>query len=172
MRLYPGKISTIATEITAALVKAGDIEVREEEMEEVELDVSSVLKEYLRTDREITDKARDIIANRGLDYSSLNKLKRQLAERREFGLGDDAIEYLVLQIIEMLLHTTHVDEVFAEDHVLRKKMSDLLRHHMTVESDLDREVRRKIRNLQEGTASWEIEYQRTVEDLKRTKRLV
>ena len=169
MKLSLGKIPTIAHEITAALTVEGDIEVRTEEIGEVELDVASVLKEYIRVDRDITDKARGLIATRGLDYQALSKLKRQIAEQQGFGLGDEAIEYLVLQMIEMLMHTVHVDEVFAEDNVLRKKMSDVLRKHMAPDTELDREVRRRIKNLQEGTTAWEVEYRNVMDNLKRNR---
>ena len=71
----------------------------------------------------------------------------------------------------MLLHSVHVDEVYAEDIELRRKMTTVLRKDMAVDNDLDREVRRRIKNLQEGTTGWEIEYRRLMDDLKRTKRL-
>ena len=41
-----------------------------------------------------------------------------------------------------------------------------------VGGELDEEVRSKIKNLEEGTASFEIEYQRIMGDLKRKKGLV
>lgn len=170
MKLYPGKIPSISQDIAVALTAEDDIEVREEEMSEVELDFASVLKEYVRVEREITDQARELIAKRDLDFTSLNKLKRRIAEERGFGLGEDAVEYLVRQMIEMLLHSVHVDEVYAEDNVLRKKMGDVLKKYMNVDNELDREVRRRIKNLQEGTTGWEIEYRRLMEDLRRTKR--
>ena len=171
MRLYQGKIPAIAHEIALTLLAEGDIEVRDTEVSEVELDISSVLREYVRVEREVTDRARDLIAQRDLDYTALNKLKRQVAEQRGFGLGEDAIEYIIQQIIEMLLHSVHVDEVYAEDHVLRRKMAAVLKKYMNIDADLDHEVRRRIKNLQEGTSGWEIEYRRLMEDLKRTKRL-
>jgi len=171
MKLYPGKILLIAREIVAALAGDGDIEVRSEEIEEVELDVQSVLREYVRSDREVTDQARERIARLNLDYTSLNKLKRQVAEERGFGVGDEAIEYIIQQIIEMMMHSVHVDEVFAEDHVLRRKMTAVLRKHMVSDQDLDGEVRKRLKNLQEGSASWDVEYRRLMEDLKRNKRL-
>ena len=44
-------------------------------VEEVELDIASILKEYNRMDREITDRGRDFIAERGLPYNQLFKIK-------------------------------------------------------------------------------------------------
>lgn len=170
MKLYPGKIPTMAQEMAAALTSGGDIEIREEERNEVELDIASVLREYVRVEREITDQARELIARRDLDFTSLSKLKTRIADERGFGLGEDAVEYIVRQVIEMLLHSVHVEEVFAEDNVLRRKMAEVLGRYMNEDNELDREVRRRIKNLQEGTTGWEIEYRRLMEDLRRTKR--
>lgn len=171
MKLYQGRIPQIAKDILEALTREEDIEVLPEEAPEVELDISSVLKEYIRVDRDITDKARDLIASRDLPYNQLSKIKGQLAAERGFGLNDDAVDYITSQIIEVLLHTVHVEEVYAEDHELRRKMRPVLRRHMEVDTELDHEVRRRIKNLQEGTSTWETEYQKVMEDLKRTRKL-
>jgi hypothetical protein len=37
---------------------------------------------------------------------------------------------------------------------------------MTVDEELDQEVRERIRNLEEGTQSWELEYSRVMEQMK------
>ena len=50
MKLYSGKIATIAGEIIKQLTEAGDVEVSD--AGEARLDVEAVLKEYIRTDRE------------------------------------------------------------------------------------------------------------------------
>jgi hypothetical protein len=71
----------------------------------------------------------------------------------------------------MLFYSKNVDEVFAEDHVLRKKMGDVFKKHLEVDEELDREVRRRIRNLEEGTEAWDIEYNRVLAQLKRQRGL-
>ena len=58
MRLYAGKIPVIGAEIIKALIDAEDISVTDRA--EADLDVQAVLKEYLRLEREITDKAKDL----------------------------------------------------------------------------------------------------------------
>jgi hypothetical protein len=42
---------------------------------------------------------------------------------------------------------------------------------MDVENDLDREVRSKIKNLQEGTSDFEIEYARVMDQIKQKRKL-
>jgi hypothetical protein len=63
--------------------------------------------------------------------------------------------------------SAHVDEVFADDTVLRKKVRDILRKHMAVDEELDQEVRKRIKNLEEGTAAWDVEYARAMDQIKR-----
>ena len=70
MRLYPGKVSAIATDMVNALVASGDIEVTAEATAEVVLDSESVLREYIRADREITDRTRDIISEDGKEAAA------------------------------------------------------------------------------------------------------
>lgn len=171
MRLYPGKVSAIANDMVQHLCAQEDIEVAAEMTQEVVLDIESVLREYIRADREITDRARDLISKEGLEFNQVNKIKTRIATERGFGVGDGAVEYLTRQIIEALFHSRHVDEVFAEDHELRKSLREVLNKHLHVDEDLDQEVRKRIKNLQEGTSTWEVEYHKVMSDLKRLKGL-
>lgn len=171
MRLLPARIPLIVREIVETLRERELVEILPESLSEVELDVESVLKEYLRTDRTLTDEAKDLASQRGLDYQAHQKIKQQLAEKRRFGIRDEAIPYLANQLIETLLHTGHVEEIFAEDHALRAAIAPILRRHMSTADPIDEEVRKRIKNLQEGTQDWEIRYQQEQERLKRLKGL-
>jgi hypothetical protein len=42
---------------------------------------------------------------------------------------------------------------------------------MLVDEELDEEVRRKIKNLEEGTATWEVEYTKVLDQMKRNRGL-
>ena len=171
MKLFSGKIPALAHDLVAALVQSNAIEVLPEEVHEVEMDVESVLKEYVRAEREITDRARDVIATQKRDYSELKKIRGQIARERGFGVDDGMIEYLIAQLIEALIHSRHVEEVFGMDNDLVVHMSPVLRKHLAADEELDGEVRRRIKNLQEGTSSWDIQYRKVMEELKRTKKL-
>ena len=169
MRLYSGKIPTVGSEIVKSLVEAGDIEVTDRA--EAEMDVQAVLKEYIRLDREITEKTKDVLQKRNLPYEQFGKVKRALAGEKGFGLGDEGLEWMTNQMIESFMQSPHIEEIFAEDAVLRKKMSDILKRHMMVEEEIDAEVRKRIKNLEEGTATWEVEYNKAVDQIKRNRGL-
>jgi hypothetical protein len=169
MRLYSGKIPAVGTEIVKALVEAGDIEVSDQS--EAEMDVQAVLKEYVRLDREITEKAKDVLEKKNLPYEQFGKVKRALAGEKAFGLGEEGLEWMTTQMIESFMQSPHIEEIFVEDTVLRKRMADILKKHMQVDDELDEEVRRRIKNLQEGTSTWEVEYGKVLDQIKRNRGL-
>jgi hypothetical protein len=169
MRLYRGKVEPIAEEILHTLKQAGDIDLESEN--EAKLDIEAVLKEYLRLDKEIVEEAKNRMEVRGLGYSNLGRVKSQVAKERGGPGGEDVLPYLLEQILNILFHSGNIAEIYAEDGDLRKKITPILRKHMDVENDLDREVRSKIKNLQEGTSDFEIEYTRVMEQIKQKKRL-
>jgi hypothetical protein len=164
MRLYSTKVPALAAEIVRTLVAEQAIEV--ENSGEVELDVAAILKEYVRVDRELSDKAKDVMEKRGLSYGQFSKIKRGLAEEKDFGLGDDGLTWICNQLLEMFMHSQNVDEVFADDPTLRRLIKDSLKKHMGVDDELDAEVRQRIKNLEEGTASWDLEYSRVMDQIK------
>jgi len=164
MKLYAGKIDTIATDIIAKLVRDEDMEVSDRQ--EAELDVASVLKEYLRKDRELTERAKDILEIRGLPYSAFGRTKRAIADKEDFGLGEDGMSWICTQLLETFMQSRHVEEIYAEDATMRRKVKDILRQHMNVDAELDQQVRQRIKNLQEGTQSWDIEYNRVMDQMK------
>ncbi len=165
MRLYASKIPAIVDSVLRTLVDSGDLETSNRE--EFQNDVESVLKEYLRTNREITERAKDILEQRGLPYSDLHRIRRQQAENLDFGIGDDAVNWIATQMLELFMRSQFVDEIYADDATLRRKLKDLLRKHMQHDDDLDREVRRHLKHLQDGTDSFEIEYQKQLDLVKR-----
>jgi hypothetical protein len=165
VKLYTGKIPTIAEEVVRTLTQDGDIEVSD--AHEAQLDIEAILKEYVRLDRELTDKAKDLMEQRNLPYGQFGKIKRTLAEERQFALGEEATAWMGNQILESFMASAHVDEVFSDDVILRKKVRDILRKHMMVDEELDEEVRRRIKNLEEGTQAWDLEYARAMEQIKR-----
>jgi hypothetical protein len=169
MKLYTSKIPVIAREIIQHLTETDQIEVNNRE--EAELDIESVLKEYLRRDREITERTKDIIEQRGLPYGHFAKTKRLLAEREGHSLGEDAVVWVCSQILETFMQSQFVEEVYATDFELRKEMTGIIRRHTAVDEELDAEVRQRIKNLEEGGAAWEVEYGKVMEQIKRKRGL-
>lgn len=169
MRLYSGQVSVVAQDLLKTLMKEESLEVLDENRGEVEEDIQSVLREYIRLDREITDRARDASAQRS--SSSIGREKRRFAKQMGVSIAEDPVGYIIQQLIETFFHSHFVDEVYSDDNDLRRIMAPVLKKHMTVQQELDQEVRDKIKNLEEGSAAWDIEYQRAMENLKRAKKL-
>ena len=169
MRLYSGKIPAIVADLIRDLLAAEAIVIASDE--EVRLDFEAVFKEYLRLDREIQEEAKNRMEQRGMGYSNLGRVKAQVARERGASALEEPLPYLLDQVLNMLFHSNNVEEVFAEDIDLRKIITPVLKKHMDVGDDLDVEVRSKIKNLQEGTATFDIEYARVMDQIRRNRGL-
>jgi hypothetical protein len=169
MRLYSGKVATIATEVVRALVAANVIEA--ESPKEVEADVVAVLNNYLATEKEVNERAKDLIERTGQPQSAFNRLRQLAADEKGIKLGDEALDFILDQVVEIFHHSSNVDEIYAEDVEIRRKMAPIFKRHMAVDDGLDAEVRAQLRHVKEGTRDWDIEYQRMLERIKRMKGL-
>jgi uncharacterized protein len=167
MKIPKARVPQIAREMLRGLSEEGDIET--ESPAEVELDLQSVLNQYIKDEAEISDKARELMARRGLPQSQLGQVRGQLAEQQKVKLGDDAIDYIVDQLIEFLMHSHNVAEIYAPDHRLRRVLREPLRNLAHLDEALDAQVRGQMKHVQEGSALWEVEYQRILEDVRRRK---
>lgn len=172
MRLYGAKVPTIAQEVVRALLSSKDIEVEGAAAQaEVVKDVEAVLRSYLDTERVVDQKTRELLERTGRGTSEFGRVRQQVAEHHGIKVGDEALDHLLDQVVEMLMHSAHVEEVFAEDVALRRRMAPIFKKHMGVDGDLDAEVRAQIRHVREGTAQWDIEYARVLETVRRKRGL-
>ncbi|HLV21979.1 MAG TPA: DUF507 family protein [Polyangiaceae bacterium] len=169
MRLHSARVPQVAAEMVNSLVEGGDIET--DSKAEVQADVESVLNQYIRDEQDVTEKARQLLASRGMAATELSRMRRLVADDRGIKVGDDAVDYLLDQLVEMLMHSNNVEEIYAEDVELRRKLREPLRAQAAAEQQLQAEVRGRLKHVQEGTSVWEVEYRRMMEDIKRRKGL-
>ena len=172
MKLYPKIIPAIARDVVSTLMAEGDVEVETMRVADAEMDMAAILKEYLASEERVNQATREALERRGYDHGRFNQVKREMADVRGFKMGDDGIDYIINQMIEFLLISRNVEEVFAEDYVVRKKIYQVFKKHLDVEDDVDREARARLKHLSEGTSAWEIEYQKTVDQIRRNKGLI
>lgn len=170
MRLYSAQFKMLSAEIIKALIDGGLVEIDAANRPEAELDVEGVLREYRRMDRQITQRARDLTVGDGRGAEM--KMKRRLAKEKNFRIGDDALEYVVAQMLETFMASPHFEEIYGLDRELRAAITPVLKKYTASrDQELDEAVRSKIKNLEEGSAAWEIEYERAMGRVKRAKGL-
>jgi hypothetical protein len=172
MRLYPKVIPIISREAVQRLMQDGDIEVETLRIADAEMDLSAIMREYLASEERVNQATREALERRGYDHSKFNQVKREMADVRGFKMGEDGIEYVINQMIEFLLISRNVEEVFSADNVLRQKVFQIMKKHLDVDDEIDREARGRLKHLQEGTTAFEVEYQKTVEQIRRARGLI
>ena len=99
-------------------------------------------------------------------------MKRMMAEERGFETGDKAIVWIANQIMETFFASNRVEEVYSEDFVLRRKIVLIFATQLGIEEEVEKEVREKLKNLEEGSPEWDIEYQKLYKQIARRKGLI
>lgn len=172
MRLYPTAVPVISRDILKLLMLDGDVEVEPMRIVDAEADLTAIMREYLTNEDRVNQATREALERRGYDYSKFNQVKREMADVRGFKMGDEGVEFIINQMIEFLLISRNVEEVFAPDNALRSKIFSVMKRHLDVDEEIDREARARLKHLQEGTSAFEIEYNKTVEQIRRARGLI
>jgi hypothetical protein len=92
------------------LVAAPQIE--SERPQEVILVVESVLKSYLESEKEVNERTRELLQRTNRGQGEYNKVRQQIADSKGIKVGDEALDYILDQVLEMLMHSGNVEEVF------------------------------------------------------------
>ncbi len=172
MRLYPKLVPIIAREIIQRLTQENDVEVEAIRVADAELDMAAIMREYLANEERVNQATREALERRGYDFSKFNQVKREMADVRGFKLGDDGVEFLINQMLEFLLISRNIEEVFSDDTGMRPKILQVMKKHLDIDEDIDREAKGRLKHLQEGTSAYEIEYQKALEQIRRARGLV
>lgn len=172
MRLYPKAIPAISREVIQTLMNDKDIEVETLRIADAEMDLSAIMREYLANEERVNQATKEALERRGYDHSRFSQVKREMADVRGFKMGDEGIEYVIGQMLEFLLISRNVEEVYSDDPMMRKKIFGVMKRHLDVDEEIDREARSRLKHLQEGTSAWDIEYQKVVEQIRRARGLI
>jgi len=167
MWLTRAKLPALSTAIVKALVDQELVET--ESPQGVQADLLAVLEQYVRDEHDISTKARDLAAARNLGPTEATRIRKELARQQGVGIGDDAIDYLLAQFVEMLMHSGSVEEIFAQDHELKLAMRTPLRKEQAAAEQLEEVVRGRLKHVEEGSSQWEIEYRRMREEVTRRR---
>ena len=161
------KLPALASGIVKSLVEPELIET--DARDAVQGDILAVLEQYLRDEQDISTRARDTAAKRGAAPADASRIKKELARQQGVGIGDDTIDYLLSQLLEMLMLSGSVEEIFAQDHELKLAMRAPLRKEQAAAEQMDEAVRKRLKHVEEGSSQWEVEYQRLREEVSRRR---
>ncbi|MBN1962027.1 MAG: DUF507 family protein [Deltaproteobacteria bacterium] len=168
MKIYRRVIPKIAKDVIRALLAGRAIEVEDGHRDEAELDVAGIIVDYMDALDKLKHDALDALQRHKLPADMLGRVKQSLAQNRKIVTGEGAFEHIVNRVIEGLFDSKHIEEIFVEDHELRKIVQVAIQKYLGVDEELDREVRGRLKNLREGTSEWEVEYGRLIEQMRST----
>ncbi|MED5370307.1 MAG: DUF507 family protein [Myxococcota bacterium] len=172
MKLYRARVPEIARHVIEELCNGGDIEVEPANRSEAELDLVSIMEEYLRRDYQLRDKVKEQMATVNASYDQYGKWRNRVAEEWNHPTGDAVEKFLARQFIENFMISRFVEEVFTDDGLLWRKTLDLIRTHDVDERAIREEARASIKNIKEGTVDFEVAMDKAVRDVKKRKGLI
>lgn len=171
MRLYRSKIPLIAKDTIDLLVREDDIEVTAENRPDAEEDLEAIMEEFSRRDMELRNRVRDYMSDRQMPFSERGRVRKRMAEEMGHPLRDDVERFLCRQFIECMMISRFVEEVYADDTDMYKKVMGVLRSHDVNEEEIREEALTKIKNVKEGSVDYEIALQDAVRDVKKRRGL-
>ncbi len=172
MKLYRARIPVIAKAVIDKLCAEGDIEVELENRSEAELDLVSIMEEYLRRDYSLRDSVKETMSKAGIGYDQYGKTRARMADEWNHPVGDDVERYLARQFVENFMISRFVDEVYTEDGWLWKKTLGVIKDHDIDERELRDEARTSIKNIAEGTVEFEVAFERAMREVRKRRGLI
>ena len=172
MKLYKSKIPEIAREVIARLSNDGDIEVVAESRADAELDLVAIMEEYLRRDSELREQIREHMSRHEVPYDQYGKVRGKLAEGWGHPTGDDVQRFLARQFVENFMISRFVDEVYADDRELYKKIREIVEKFDVDERAIREEAQGQVKNIAEGSVDYEIALAKAIKDVKRRHGLI
>ena len=167
MKLYKARIPAIAHDVIETLCNESAIEVAVENRAEAEKDLVAILEEYMRRDTDLRESVREHMSTFSVPYNEFGKVRSQIADRNGHPTGDEVQRYIARQCIENFMISRFVDEVFAEDRELIKRVREIIEKYDVDEHALRTEASEQIRNVTEGTVDYEIALSKAMRDVKK-----
>jgi uncharacterized protein len=130
VKLSPKAIPLVSREAIQQLMQDRAIEVEPMRVADAEMDLSAIMREYLTNEERVNQATREALERRGYDQSKFDQVKREMADIRGFKMGDEGIESVVDQMVEFLLISRNVEEVFAADDTLRPTIFAAMKKHL------------------------------------------
>lgn len=171
MKLYRAKIPAIAHDTIQRLTEDGDIEVLADNLAEAEADLSAILDEFMRRDAEFYHRIKDDMAAHNTPYDEFGRIRKRMSDELSHPVGDDVERFLCRQFVECLMISPFIEEVFAEDRLLYRKIMEVLRNHHVDEREIREAAMARIKNIQEGTVEYEIALDKAIRETKKRRGL-
>ena len=130
------------------------------------------MDEFSRRDSDFRNRIRDYMSNRRIPYNEYGQVRKRMAEQMAHPVGEDIERFLCRQFVENMMISRFVDEVYAEDQVIYRKLMDVLRSHDVDEREIREEAATKVTNVVEGTVDYEIALQNAMREVRKRRGLL
>ena len=115
LNLYRKVIPKISHDVVRFLRSREYAEIEDTQVIEAELDLSTVMVDYMNKEDRINQEAKAGLQRRHLSPDRYAMVKKSIAEVREFPLANDGIDFVTTQVLEALFDSGNVEEIYGSD---------------------------------------------------------
>ena len=148
LNLYRKVIPKISHDVVRFLRSREYAEIEDTQVIEAELDLSTVMVDYMNKEDRISQEAKAGLQRRHLSPDRYIMVKKSIAEVREFPLANDGIDFVTTQVLEALFDSNNVEEIYGSDDELKEVVGEVIAKHLALDEEIDRNVRAALRNVQ------------------------
>ena len=166
MKLYRSRIEGIAKKIIKQLTESEHIEVEASNRLEAVADLEAIMIEHIKREHRLRDAVRERMASLRIPYDEYGKTRSRIAKDWGHPLGSQIERYLSSQFVESFMVSPYIEEVYSDDHTMKRLIQEILKEFDVDEGALRDEAREKIKNISESSPEYEIRFEQALREVR------
>ncbi len=181
MKLPEKLVEIVSNKIVDGMSKEGLLEAEDPEI--FKKKIISIFKKAQEEEKALDERTKEVLRENlellekeGIDYGTAFKaIKARLAEEMNINVNRrERMNQIANMIMDLIMQDETV-EIYDDPPVIRRRVLAILREAVAEKEDIDRKVRRRIKeyspHIVEGTPEWNLLYRRMYEDELRQRGL-
>lgn len=155
-------IANISKNIIFSIINNKFLDILPSKIKNAEMDIAFILLCIWKNNREIDYNTEDLIRSKKINNKYFSQIRHNILTTWMDGENKDVIYNITAQILNILLKSCNIDEIYVDNNILQNKINKILIENLLITSEVNRIVTNKLTGYKKGTSEWEIIYSRLV----------
>jgi len=155
-------IANISKNIIFSIINNKFLDILPSKIKNAEMDIAFILLCIWKNNREIDYNTEDLIRSKKINNKYFSQIRHNILTTWMDGENKDVIYNITTQILNILLKSCNIDEIYVDNNIIQNKINKILIENLLITSEVNRIVTNKLTGYTKGTSEWEIIYSRLV----------
>jgi len=155
-------IANISKNIIFSIKNNKYLDILPSKIKNAEMDIAFVLLRIWKNNREIDYNTEKLMQNKGINNKYFSQIRHNILTTWMDGENKDVIYNITIRILNILLKSCNIDEIYVDNNILQNKINNILIENLLITSEINRIVINNLTGYKKGTSEWEILYSRLV----------